>query len=139
MRVKKFTFGIPEAIVPSNFCRGLRYDETEVQYNADKVQFKTTARGCLLELPLEDGEEVFGFGLQLKGFNHKGHKLTLRANSDPVANTGDSHAPVPFFVTNRGYGMYFDTARYVEVCCGYGKNKSRPKVENKTISATAED
>lgn len=125
--------------MPSNFCRGLRYDETEVQYNADKVQFKTTARGCLLELPLEDGEEVFGFGLQLKGFNHKGHKLTLRANSDPVANTGDSHAPVPFFVTNRGYGMYFDTARYVEVCCGYGKNKSRPKVENNTIIATAED
>ena len=67
--------------MPSNFCRGLRYDATEVQYNADKVQFKTTARGCLLELPLEDGEEVFGFGLQLKGFNHKGHKLTLRANS----------------------------------------------------------
>lgn len=139
MRVKKFTFGIPEAIVPSNFCQRLCYDETEVQYNADKIQFKTTARGCLLELPLEDGEEVFGFGLQLKGFNHKSHKLTLRANSDPVANTGDSHAPVPFFVTNRGYGMYFDTARYIEVCCGYGKNKSRPKVENNTIIATAED
>lgn len=137
--MKKFTFGIPEAIVPSNFCQRLCYDETEVQYNADKIQFKTTARGCLLELPLEDGEEVFGFGLQLKGFNHKSHKLTLRANSDPVANTGDSHAPVPFFVTNRGYGMYFDTARYIEVCCGYGKNKSRPKVENNTIIATAED
>ncbi len=137
--MRKFTFGKPEVIVPSNFCRGLRYDETEVRYDANKIQFKTTARGCLLELPLEDGEEVFGFGLQLKGFNHKSHKLTLRANSDPVANTGDSHAPVPFFVTTRGYGMYFDTARYVEVCCGYGKNKSRPKVENNTIIATAED
>ena len=51
------------------------------------------------------------------------HKLMLRVNSDPVSYTGDSHAPVPFFVTNKGYGIYFDTARYVEVCFGYGKDK----------------
>ncbi len=137
--MKKITFGTPEKIVPSNFCKGLNYNETEIKYDCSQFKFKETARGCLLEFPLEYGEEVFGFGLQLKGFNHKNHKLTLRTNSDPVANTGDSHAPVPFFVTNKGYGMYFDTARYIEVCCGYGKNKNRPPVENNTIIATAED
>ncbi len=137
--MKRITFGTPEKIVPSNYCKGLNYVETEIKYNVDNFKFKTTARGCVLEFPLELGEEVFGFGLQLKGFNHKNHKLQLRANSDPVANTGDSHAPVPFFVTNKGYGMYFDTARYAEVCCGYGKNKNREPVENNTIIATAED
>lgn len=137
--MKKITFGTPEKIVPSKYCKGLNYQETEIKYNTDNFKFKTTARGCVLEFPLEFGEEVFGFGLQLKGFNHKNHKLQLRTNSDPVANTGDSHAPVPFFVTNKGYGMYFDTARYIEVCCGYGKNKNREPVENNTIIATAED
>ena len=137
--MKKITFGTPEKIVPSNYCKGLNYQETEIKYNTDNFKFKTTARGCVLEFPLEFGEEVFGFGLQLKGFNHKNHKLALRANSDPAANTGDSHAPVPFFVTNKGYGMYFDTARYIEVCCGYGKNKNRKPVENNTIIASAAD
>ena len=137
--MKKITFGTPEKIVPSKYCKGLNYQETAIKYNTDNFKFKTTARGCVLEFPLEFGEEVFGFGLQLKGFNHKSHKLQLRTNSDPAANTGDSHAPVPFFVTNKGYGMYFDTARYIEVCCGYGKNKNREPVENNMIIANAED
>lgn len=137
--MKKITFGTPEKIVPTNFCKGLSYNETEIKYDINNFKFKETSRGCVLEFPLEFGEEVFGFGLQLKGFNHKSHKLQLRSNSDPVANTGDSHAPVPFFVTNRGYGMYFDTARYIEVHCGYGKNKNRPKVKNNTIIATPQD
>ena len=137
--MKKITFGTPEKIVPTNFCKGLSYNETEIKYDINNFKFKETSRGCVLEFPLEFGEEVFGFGLQLKGFNHKSHKLQLRSNSDPVANTGDSHAPVPFFVTNKGYGMYFDTARYIEVHCGYGKNKNRPKVKNNTIIATPQD
>lgn len=137
--MKKFTFGTPEAIVPSRYCPDFRYIETDVKYDPANFTFKTTARGCVLELPLKYGEEVFGFGLQLKGFNHKNHKLHLRVNSDPVANTGDSHAPVPFFVTTNGYGMYFDTTRYAEVHCGYSRSKSRSSVPNNSIIATAED
>ncbi len=137
--MKKITFGTPEKIVPTVFCEGLKYEETQIRYPVEHMSFRTTARGCLLEFPLAYGEEVWGFGLQLKGFNHKSKKMQLRANSDPVKNTGDSHAPVPFFVTNKGYGMYFDTARYIEVCCGYGKNKKREPVENNMVIATAVD
>lgn len=137
--MKKITFGTPEKIVPTKFCNTLNYSETDIEYPVNNISFKTTSRGCLIEFPVEYGEEIFGFGLQLKGFNHKSHKLHLRANSDPVKNTGDSHAPVPFFVTNKGYGMYFDTARYIEVCCGYGKNKNRVPTPNNTIIATAQD
>lgn len=139
IKMKKITLGTPEDIVPSNFCKNFSYTETAVKYDCDKISFKTTKRGCLIELPLEYGEEVYGFGLQLKGFDHKNHNLQLRVNSDPVAYTGDSHAPVPFFVTTKGYGIYIDTARYIEVSCGYGKNKNRPPVENNTIISTAED
>ena len=137
--MKKVRFGTPEKHVPTNFCENLCYKETEVGYDTSKIKFKTTARGCLLEMPIEYEEQVYGCGLQLKGFNHKNHKLQLRVNSDPVANTGDSHAPVPFFVTTAGYGIYIDTARYVEVCFGYGKDKNRPVNPDNTIIATAED
>lgn len=137
--MKKISFGTPEQFVPTAFCKGLNYKEQEVKYDLSNITFKTTTRGCQIELPLENGEEVFGFGLQLKGFNHKGMKKQLRVNSDPVANTGDSHAPVPFFVTNKGYGIYVDTARYVDFYCGYGKNKNRQPVRNNTIITTTEE
>ena len=137
--MKKIRFGTPEKFVPSVFCKGLNYIETDIKYDCKKLKFKITARGCLVELPLESGEEIYGFGLQLKGFDHKGRKLCLRTNSDPVANTGDSHAPVPFFVTTKGYGMYFDTARYIEAYCGYSRKKRRKSTERGTVGLNTED
>ncbi|MCQ2433594.1 MAG: hypothetical protein MJ175_13410, partial [Clostridia bacterium] len=88
--MKKYTFGTPEEIVPSRFCKNFSYKETSVAYPAENFRFKVTARGCVVEFPLAEHEEVYGFGLQLKGFDHKNHKMALRVNSDPVANTGDS-------------------------------------------------
>lgn len=137
--MKKLLFGTPEDITPVKFCKNLNYIESDISYNTSKMKFKTTKRGSVLEFPLDADEQIYGFGLQLKGFNHKNHKLQLRVNSDPSAYSGDSHAPVPFFVSTKGYGMYFDTARYIEVHCGYGKNIDRQPEYNNSIIATAED
>jgi len=75
-------------------------------------------RGTTVRLPLEAGENLFGFGLQMLSFNQRGKKKTLRVNADPRMDTGDSHAPVPFYVTSRGYGIFVDTARFATFCCG---------------------
>ncbi len=131
--MKKLTYGIPEKLVPTQFCKNLNVCETEVKYDINQIQFQETPRGCMLEFPLSAGEQIYGFGLQLKGFNHKGHKLRLKTNSDPVSYTGDSHAPVPFFTTTGGYGMYIDTARHIEVHCGYVKKRNRIAEENNDV------
>ncbi len=112
--MKKLTFGTPEELVPSTYCDGFNYVETEVKYDISKIRAKENARGYTLLLPLDQNEHIYGFGLQLKRMDFKGHKVTVRTNADPVAPTGDSHAPVPFFVSTAGYGIYFDTARYAE-------------------------
>ena len=122
--MKKFTFGTPEKLIPSMFCEGFHYVETESVFQESYFQYKETAAGFVVEFPLENDTQIFGFGLQLKQFNHSGAKLKLSVNSDPVSKNGDSHAPVPFFVTNKGYGMYFDTARYVDFYCGKRKKNS---------------
>ena len=124
--MKKFTLGTPEKLVPSLFCKGFSYTETDVSYPASDFVTKQTPRGFLVEFPLESDAQVYGFGLQLKQFNHRGRKLRLNPTADPAANNGDSHAPAPFFVTNKGYGMYFDTARIIEVYCGKTKNSAAP-------------
>ena len=38
--MKKFTFGTPEEFVPSKFCKGFNYIETEIKYPMDNFTFK---------------------------------------------------------------------------------------------------
>ena len=136
--MKKFTFGTPEELVPSRFCDSFNDVETDVSYPAARFTFKKIPSGCVLEFPIEDDCHIFGFGLQLKQFDHRGRKLRLDVNADPVAADGESHAPVPFFVTNKGYGMYFDTARYAEFYCGKQKNTGAMAAHSNGGSAGSE-
>ena len=137
--MKKITFGMPEKMVPSLFCKGFSYKEKEVQYPIDKIAFKQNARGSVLEFPVQEGEQFFGLGLQLKAFNLTGKKYVLRVNADPVAETGDSHAPVPFFVSNKGYGIYIDTARYAEFDFGRFHVKNKKAIAERQIATSTED
>lgn len=79
---------------------------------------QTTDRGVLIRIPLQADEQVYGLGLQLQSFEQRGLKKMLRVNADAVVDTGDSHAPVPFYVTTRGYGVLVDTARYATFYLG---------------------
>ena len=75
-------------------------------------------RGLDLRLPLAPGERMYGFGLQMHSFQQRGKKRTIRVNADPRGDTGDSHAPVPFYVTTHGYGVLVDTFRQAVFYCG---------------------
>jgi alpha-D-xyloside xylohydrolase len=77
-----------------------------------------TPRGAFVTLPLREGELMYGFGLQLTSFQQRGKKRTNRVNADPKGDSGDSHAPVPFYITTRGYGILVDTYRHAQFYCG---------------------
>ncbi len=130
--MKKITFGITEEFVPSKYCKTLKYNETPIKYDVENIEFSTTPKGCRLRFPVLENEQIYGFGLQLKEFNHRNRRLRLTVNSDPVAATGDSHAPVPFFVTTECYGVYIDTARCIEVSCAMPRKKFRRENDEKT-------
>lgn len=61
---------------------------------------------------------IYGLGLQFHSVLQRGLKKKLRVNADPVADIGDSHAPVPFYVSTSGYGFLVDSARYINIYCG---------------------
>jgi alpha-D-xyloside xylohydrolase len=94
-----------------------------------------TARGCVFHLPLEPFENIYGFGLQMLSFAQRGKKKTMRVNADPKLDTGDSHAPVPFYVSSRGYGILVDSCRHVDFYCG---NARRPPTQGTSEVAGAE-
>jgi alpha-D-xyloside xylohydrolase len=87
------------------------------------LQGMITSRGCTVNLPLLPGEGIYGLGLQLMSFAQRGKKKVTRVNADPKVDSGDSHAPVPFYVTTRGIGVLVDTARYTTFYFG----DARPK------------
>ena len=84
---------------------------------------KGQRRGTLVALTLAPHEELYGFGLQFFSVAHRAKKRVIRVNADPHSDTGDSHAPVPFYVSSLGYGVFVDTARYATFYCG----EARPK------------
>jgi alpha-D-xyloside xylohydrolase len=132
--VWRVRLGVPDAVTPVSVRTAEpRWDGLsalgqcpESPFSTDQIAFDTSDRGCRVMLPCAERhpkvmpesappgkyESFFGFGLQFKCVNQSGLKRTMRVNADSPVNTGDSHAPVPFYVSTRGYGVYVDTARY---------------------------
>ncbi len=131
--IYKLTIGTPEKFTPVSLRNNPVAEQAlatmptdcDIPFSETSMHAEITNRGTLLELPLTDSEEFYGLGLQLKSFVQKGKKKMLRTNADPKADAGDSHAPVPFFVSTKGYGVFIDTARYVTFYFGSSAKKSR--------------
>ncbi|MBP3324367.1 MAG: hypothetical protein J6M16_09255 [Clostridia bacterium] len=122
MSVYKVRYGTPEEFVPSKFAPAPKCEIIEAMPEGLKdMEFKATKRGAIFRMPIEKDTDFFGFGLQLKGINQKGNKITIQNNADPRSNNGFSHAPVPFFITQKGWGIFVDTARYAKFYCGKQK------------------
>jgi alpha-D-xyloside xylohydrolase len=71
-----------------------------------------------LRFPLRRGEEIYGLGLNFKTHNQRGRILNLHVDHYGGKDNGRTHAPVPFYVSSRGYGVLIDAARYMTVYAG---------------------
>lgn len=99
------------------------------------IEGKTTDRGCVVELPLRAQEQIFGFGLQFLSLAQRGKRKVARVNADPKVDTGDSHAPIPFYVTTDGIGVLIDTARYATFY--FGDVRPKPTYAMKTVTSNS--
>ncbi len=128
--VYRMTFGTPEAFTPVGILKPRpRFEALNAlpdcppPFREDQIRFFSRRGSVTLELPLDPSEDLYGLGLMLKSFRQTGLKKKLRTNSDPTADTGDTHAPVPFCVSTAGYGILVDTARYASFHCGNVKKR----------------
>ncbi len=130
--VWRFRFGAPEKLTPVSTRRFPPADAAlaslpGVSACPVTVSGAGSRRGFLVRIPLGPNEIIYGLGLQLQSVIQRGLKKKLRVNADPRIDSGDSHAPVPFYVTTAGYGVLVDTARYAVF---YGGHKQRKGVRN---------
>jgi alpha-glucosidase (family GH31 glycosyl hydrolase) len=87
---------------------------------------EVTDQRTIVQIPLEADEQIFGLGLQFMRINHRGRTRYLRVNSDPAQDTGETHAPIPFYVSSKGYGVLINTTRIVTILCGSCIRKDSP-------------
>jgi alpha-glucosidase (family GH31 glycosyl hydrolase) len=87
-----------------------------------------TVSGCKtsLRIPLQKGEQLYGFGLNFQTIHQRGKILNLHVDHYGGKDNGRTHAPVPFYVSSKGYGVLVNSARYLTVYAGTGVRKDSP-------------
>ncbi len=68
---------------------------------------------------LSPGEKIFGCGESFTGLDKRGQKLVLWTDdANGIENQG-MYKPVPFFLSNRGYGMFLHTTTPITLDFGH--------------------
>ena len=79
----------------------------------------------VVRIPAAPNEKLYGFGLQLNRLNNSRSVLTLDMDHWGTGS-GRTHAPVPFYVSSKGYGVFFNTARFLKLYAQVGNRKDDP-------------
>jgi alpha-D-xyloside xylohydrolase len=92
-----------------------------------------------LRFPLEKKEQLFGFGLNFQTVFQRGKVLTLHVDNYAGKDNGRTHAPTPFYVSSNGYGVFINSARYIDVYAGTAvrrDSKVAPEVKDRNLDKT---
>ena len=79
-----------------------------------------------ISIPLVKNEQLYGFGLNFQTVHQRGKILNLHVDHYGGKDTGRTHAPVPFYISSDGYGVFVNSARYITVYAGSGARKDSP-------------
>ncbi len=92
----------------------------EVEFPLLPAEIKATVFDgkTYLQFPLEVAEKIFGLGLNFKTVEQRGRIMRLHVDHYGGKDDGRTHAPVPFYVSSRGYGVFINSARYLDVWVG---------------------
>lgn len=103
--------------------------QTAALSDADSTQVKYTpfcfvkrgsdnARRINPVFTLTADEMIFGCGESATGLNKAGQKVNLFVTAPQGPETDQMYKPIPFFMSNRGYGMFMHTS--APVTCDFG-------------------
>jgi alpha-D-xyloside xylohydrolase len=96
--------------------------EAKFPFAQDAARGQINASGTSVRLPLEESEKIYGLGLEFKGINRRSNVYHLKVDHYGGVK-GYTHAPVPFYVSSKGYGVFVSTARRPSFYVGIGNRK----------------
>ncbi|MDX6765297.1 MAG: hypothetical protein SFU85_00740 [Candidatus Methylacidiphilales bacterium] len=92
-----------------------------------------------VRFPLGSNEDIYGLGVDFSSMRRNGGVFELQVDhwDSQRAITGRTHAPVPLYVSTKGFAVLFDTARYLKVTIGHGVRlaaKEKPPFIDRTTN-----
>lgn len=100
-----------------------RMDKASLPIERKDISFTTIDGKTYIRFPLEKDEKIFGLGLNFKTVEQRGRIMRLHVDHYGGKDDGSTHAPVPFFVSSRGYGALINSARYIDCWVGTSVRK----------------
>lgn len=94
--------------------------DVPIPVDQNKITAFTKNGKTYLRFPLDKEEQLYGLGLNFKTVRQRGRIMRLHVDHYGGSDNGRTHAPVPFFVSDRGYGVLINAARYIDVYAGSG-------------------
>ncbi|MFI3295423.1 MAG: glycoside hydrolase family 31 protein, partial [Rikenellaceae bacterium] len=85
----------------------LPFDQSKIKYTVHN------SRTCIT-ISISADEQIYGLGLNFKSLSQRGAIKQLHMDHYSNSDNGRTHAPVPFFVSSQGYGILFNSARYID-------------------------
>ena len=90
----------------------------ELPLNGAEIGWRQVGSGLVLSFPLDETEKLYGLGLNFESLNQRGRVRELKVDHYGHHDTGHTHAPVPFYVSDRGYGVFVNVAERIKVYAG---------------------
>jgi len=84
----------------------------------DGVSCREVDGGLLLSLPLGPDERLHGLGSNFKVLNLRNKIFELKVDHYGGKDNGHTHAPVPFYVSSKGYGVFVNVSERLKVYAG---------------------
>ena len=123
--VYRFRFGTPERFTPVSLRVAPvspmlgRMKRAALPEGFEKLTVQPGKDGIILQLPSSAQERFYGLGLNTSLFELSGHTAWSIPSDHPENDTNESHAPEPFYVSSKGYGVFIDTSRYANFTFPY--------------------
>lgn len=91
--------------------------------NENEIKAEVRGGKTYLQFPLEKNEQIYGLGLNFKNVHQRGKIYRLHVDHYGGQDNGRTHAPVPFYISSRGYGVLINAAKYIDIYMGTGLRK----------------
>ena len=101
-------------------------EPSPLPFDSSEIKITVADGRTCVRFPLQKDEKIFGLGLNFRTVEQQGRVMRLHVDHYGGSDNGRTHAPVPFFISDRGYGALINAARYIDVWAGTGVRADSP-------------
>jgi alpha-glucosidase (family GH31 glycosyl hydrolase) len=118
------------------FERLKAFDNASLPFSLDAIKIRKDKASIVIQIPLDPNEQIYGLGLQFKTVNRRSQVLDLQVDHYGGRDDGRTHAPIPFYVSTKGYGLLINSASIITAYIGSSvrlDSQNKPSAKDRNL------